>query len=184
MANSFRRAAVLLRAPIVIIANDKVLRRTTWVRHDQKVREIGAASTRGGEISLTGKYPLTAVYLFGYSAEMVLKAAYFRNLRFGVIDEIDGDTRNRAMAHARGNNLMTWEPHDIPGWARLLIWEKQTLHPPAYRSDFGNQILGQATTIYENWRPLMRYRHTSPPAQIVVRVRRAAGWMVENYSRM
>jgi hypothetical protein len=133
---------------------------------------------------LSKKYPLTAIYLYGYAAEMVLKAAYFRNLRFGLIDEIDADTRNRAMARARVNNLMTRDPHDIPGWARLLTWEKRTLHPPAYGPGLENQIIVQALAIYENWRPQMRYRHTTPSAVIVARVRKAASWMIENFSKM
>src|SRR4051794_20319239 len=78
------------------------------------------------------RYPLTAIYLYGYSAEMLLKAAYFRHLKFRALDEIDRDTRNRAMALAQLHNFMSRDPHDIPGWARFLVWDKETLHTPAY----------------------------------------------------
>ena len=109
--------------------------------------------------SLSKKYPLTAIYLYGYAAEMVLKGAYFRNLRFGLTQEIDRDTRNRAMALAKLNGFMSSDPHDIPGWARLLVWDKQTLHIPAYKPDLERKIVDQSLVIYENWRPQMRYRN-------------------------
>ena len=54
---------------------------------------------------LAEKYPLIAIYLYGYAAEMILKAAYFKNLKFGSIDEIDRESRNRAMALARYTDL-------------------------------------------------------------------------------
>ena len=38
---------------------------------------------------LADRYSLIAIYLYGYAAEMSLKAAYFRNLRLGATVEID-----------------------------------------------------------------------------------------------
>ncbi len=134
--------------------------------------------------SLAIKYPLIAIYLYGYAAEMILKAAYFKNLQFGSIDEIDRETRNRAMALAQMNGFMARDPHDIPGWARLLVWDKQTLHTPAYDAGFSRKFVAKAITIYENWRPQMRYRNTTPHFSKVATVRSEAKWLISNYIRM
>ncbi len=133
---------------------------------------------------LSKSSPLIAIYLYGYAAEMLLKAAYFKHLRFRALDEIDRDTRNRAMALARSNGKMNRDPHDIPGWARFLVWDKATLHTPAYEPKFEGRIVTNALLIYENWRPQMRYRNHSADASTVARVREAALWMVDNFKRM
>jgi hypothetical protein len=133
---------------------------------------------------LAEKHPLTAIYLYGYAAEMIIKSAHFKALRFGATDEIDRDSRNRAMALARVNNLMGHDPHDIPGWARLLVCNKQTLHTPAYPSGLARQIVDNGIVIYENWRPQMRYRNTVPPPATATIVRTSAKWFVDNYARI
>jgi hypothetical protein len=141
-----------------------------------------SAQMRIAEGDLLAKdHPLTAIYLYGYAAEMTLKAAYFRNLGFGAVDEIDPNERNRAMARARASDLMGFDPHDIPGWARLLVRDKGTIHLPAYHSRLEKKIVANAISIYENWRPEMRYRHTTPARPTVIRVRDLAQWIVEEY---
>src|SRR4051812_3823455 len=121
---------------------------------DTIVRFVRSAPLRAEEGDfLSEKHRLTSIYLCGYAAEMILKAAYFKNIGFHSIDEIDRATRNRAMALAQSHNFMSWDPHDILGWARLLVWDKETLHTPAYDVNFGRQIVAKAQTVYENWRP-------------------------------
>src|SRR6516165_311227 len=73
---------------------------------------------------------LAALYLYGYSAEMWLCAAYFRSAGFRPNDPIDRDTRHRRMAQARqlrltsGEFLMNSDPHPLVGWARFLKWQR------------------------------------------------------------
>ena len=132
---------------------------------------------------LVAKCRLTAIYLYGYAVEMLLKYGYFKNIGFGVIDEIDRDARNRAMAVARTNSLMSWDPHDIPGWARLLVWDKQVLHTPGYPAGLARKIVERSLLVYENWRPQMRYRNTEPSPKSVSSVRDVAKWFLDNYGR-
>jgi hypothetical protein len=153
--------------------------------YDTISRFVKSAPLRLEEGDVLSKdYRLAAIYLYGYAAEMILKAAYFKNLRYPVIAEIDRDTRNRAMAVAQMNGFMQRDPHDIAGWARLLVWDRATLHTPAYEPALSRQIVAKAITIYENWRPEMRYRNTSPAVATVAIVRSAVGWLVTNYARM
>ena len=133
---------------------------------------------------LAERYRLTAIYLYGYAAEMILKAAYFKNLRLSPVAEIDRDTRNRAMAVARLLKLTSGDPHDIPGWARLLVRYKEDLGRVAYEPKFSRKIVANAQTIYENWRPEMRYRSMSPTANNVFEVRTAAEWLIKSYPKL
>ena len=133
---------------------------------------------------LSEKHPLAAIYFYGYAAEMTIKAAYFNNLGFSQLTEIDKDTRNRAMADARSRHLMESHPHDILGWARYLVWSKANLHTPAYEPKLGIQIITHATSVYDQWRPQMRYRNTVPSSEIVPVVRAAAAWFVANYLKL
>jgi len=121
---------------------------------------------------------------YGYAAEMILKAAYFRNLGHPRLAEIDLEARNRAQASAQQQKLMSRDPHDILGWARLLDWYKKTLHPQAYEPTLSGKVVTNAMTFYENWRPQMRYRNVLPAPGKVVAVRAAAAWMIDNYHKM
>jgi hypothetical protein len=133
---------------------------------------------------LSKEHRLAAIYLYGYAAEMILKAAYFRNLRHNPLAEIERAFLSRAMAAAKLRGMMNGGLHDIAGWAEFLVWDKATLHAPAYGRDLSREIVSKAAAIYENWRPEMRYRNTSPGAAVVTTVRSATEWLVKNYSKM
>jgi hypothetical protein len=127
---------------------------------------------------------LAAVYFFGYVVEMVLKAAYFRMLRYGLTTEIGLDARNRAMARARGLELMGPGPHDLVGWARFLVTEGSSRNLPAYDGKLSQKIVEQASIAYASWRPEMRYRATSVSSSHVAEMRASSGWFLSNYGRM
>ena len=65
---------------------------------------------------------LAALYLYGFSAEMWLSAAYYRSAGFGPHEPIDRDTRHRRMVQARqlrlesGAFVMNSDPHPLVGW--------------------------------------------------------------------
>ena len=133
---------------------------------------------------LAKDHPLASIYICGYAAEMTIKAAYFKNLGLGALAEIDRDLRNRAISIAQLQGFLGNDPHDILGWARLLIWDKEHLHTPAYAPKLSSQFIVMATIVYENWRPQMRYKNTSPSLVAVTAVRTATAWLVENYAKM
>ena len=152
---------------------------------DTIARFVKAAPMRleEGDV-LSAAHPLASIYICGYAAEMIIKAAYFKNLGYGALAEIDRDTRNRAIAVAQLRGFLGGDPHDILGWARFLVWDKGNLHGPAYHPKFSSQLVVMAALVHENWRPQMRYRYATPPAATVRVVRNAAGWLVDNYARL
>jgi hypothetical protein len=127
---------------------------------------------------------LAALYFYGYTVEMLIKAAYFKMSRYGVTVEIDRDARNRVMTRARRAGLMSYEPHDLVGWARLLISDKETLSRSPYHTKFAEQIQARSSSVYERWRPEMRYRVTTGPQAEINRVHSDAKWFLDNYGRM
>jgi hypothetical protein len=129
------------------------------------------------------KRHLAAVYLLGYSIEMRMGAAYFRLQRLGINEPIDRDMRRRAIALAQQNDLMGREPHELIGWARLLVFRRATLSPPAYADSFGKVLVEKATAAYNLWRPCMRYRHTDVPLELMEEMMQIAEWFGQNCKR-
>jgi hypothetical protein len=150
----------------------------------RKYERAAAERFKEAEWLASAGYNLAALYFYGYTVEMLIKAAYFRLLRYGVTVEIDRDARNRVMLRARQSGLMNYEPHDLVGWAKLLISDKETLLPPPYHTKFAEQIQVRSFSGYEQWRPEMRYRVTNVPAAEIKRVHSDAKWFLENYGRM
>ena len=74
---------------------------------------------------------LCAMYLYGYSVEMCLAAAYYRSAGFSPNSPIQRDTRERQMKYARtlrdvdNRPLMDSDPHPLIGWARFLQWRRR-----------------------------------------------------------
>jgi hypothetical protein len=134
---------------------------------------------------------LTALYLYGYSVEMCLTAAYFRSVGFSPNTAIARDARQRRMAQARqlrtpeGEPLMNSDPHPLVGWARLL--ERQC-HLSQKLSDKQSGLLREAIrnaeVAYKHWRPELRYKVTDPTAEQVDDVYRAAAWFIAQRGKL
>ena len=103
-----------------------------------------------------------AIYLYGYSVEMRVKAAYFR-FHFQAMGlppgtQITGPLRDRERNAWQAIGA-PWKPghHDIEGWANLLVMKRDNLGQ-AYAVPFANEVTTRAARIYDNWREYMRYR--------------------------
>jgi hypothetical protein len=134
---------------------------------------------------------LTAIYLYGYSAEMCLGAAFFRSAGFGDIQPIELETRNRRMAQAKslktpsGEPLMNKDPHPLVGWARFLLWMRESSRKlSSQESRRLNEAINKAQSIYRHWRPQLRYKSTEANLEQVEEVRKAATWFIENRGRL
>jgi hypothetical protein len=134
--------------------------------------------------ALHGKYPLAAVYWYGYIVEMCLVSAYFRNAGFLPNMPIDRDTRIRRMAHARQNGLMKSDPHPLPGWANLLRWQSSLAKPGHRSKGLLDEAVHRANAVYRHWRPELRYKTTDVKPEWLEEVRRAARWFLDNHSRL
>lgn len=127
-----------------------------------------------------GKH-LAALYLVGYSVEMALGGAYFRLLRYGPTDPITRQERQRVVAFGRLHHLMRPEPHDIPGWARLLVHYRDSLGPTYPTTAFAILVVNKAEEVYNYWRPEMRYRNTEVTSREVNAALAVAQWFQRQY---
>jgi hypothetical protein len=124
-----------------------------------------------------------AVYLYGYVAEINLAAAYFRLIGYRPNTEITAEVRKRIIALARQGRLMGRDPHDVLGWARLLVVTKKQ-RGIGYPRGFRGEIILRAASLYARWRPGLRYRVTVPTPSEIGIVRSSAEWFEENYVRL
>ena len=146
--------------------------------------ECAAAQRFAEALSLDRhSYKLAAVYLYGYSVEMRVKAAFFRSAGYGASRQISVADRNdaRAMWQILGL-LVPPGQHDILGWAQLAVAARAT--PPHAYGALGLEIINHATTIYLIWRETLRYRSTTPTSSERRSARTVAEWFERNYHRM
>jgi hypothetical protein len=133
---------------------------------------------------------LAALYFYGYSSEMCLAAAYFRSDGFNSQTPIDRDTRQRRMAKARqlrspdGEPIMTSDPHPLVGWARFLRWQRSASNNLSEQdAQRLNEAINKAQTVYNYWRPELRYKTLVITDSQLEIVRPAAKWILDNKSR-
>ena len=128
-----------------------------------------------------------ALYLYGYSVEMRLKAAFFYNegiLRLN--DPIDRRDLNRAWSYRAAAGLGGNANFHDPGiWARLLVHIRRvsTILPP-YVPTMELAIVYVGDLVRSQWDPTMRYRClTITPVQMRD-VFRAAAWLRSRYNAL
>jgi hypothetical protein len=119
-----------------------------------------------------------ALYLWGYVAEMALKAAYFRALGFP-------DSRPITRSDLRGGlsilpNLAKNPPlHHLGLWAQALVVLRAGTPGLAYPDPtFGSLVTAKAQAIYGIWRETLRYHKNLPYPREMIQVREAAEWLL------
>jgi hypothetical protein len=123
---------------------------------------------------------LAALYLMGYSTEMILKAAYFKSIGFASTRPIEEEKRKKAMAEYKDLGMANKVGgHDLTGWAQLLVAKRYALSIP-YELDFGRQLVNQAQQVHSHWRETLRYHSVSIYTSELLAVRGAASWFHEN----
>ncbi len=134
---------------------------------------------------------LAALYLYGYSVEMCLTAAYFRSAGFAPNVPLDRDTRQRRMAQARqlrtasGEPLMGSDPHPLAGWARLLERQRNlSARLSPQESKQLKEAVNKAEQVYRHWRPELRYKTTEVRLEQLDEVGQAATWFIRHRSRL
>lgn len=141
-----------------------------------------AARRRYAEASLlTDKEPLGSIYLFGYSVEIRLKAAYYRTV--GLVPR-STLARPRVIAEAGIRSLLGINGpvgHKLFGWAKLLEHARATTSIAAPLS------IGLATEMYAHvqnielcWSEVLRYRANRPYNEEAKAVRNGAFWFKVN----
>ncbi len=164
---------------------------------------VGSETIRKYEIAAEKRYleavslelngfDLGAIYLFGYSIEMWITAAYFRLRGFIPTRVINAEDRNLARASALNHNVVIDREHDLLGWARLLVFERRALSAGGriptpvsdYPPGFGQKIIDEASDAYAVWKPGLRYSPHDPEGSDSIEVNQAADWFKENYLSM
>lgn len=157
----------------------------------RRLERAAALRFATAEVLFKEKRRLAALYLYGYSAEICLSAAYYRSTGFPPTVPIDRETRRRRMAQARqlltptGEFLMNSDPHPLVGWARFLQQQRQLM---GGLSELDEQRLREAVNkavlIYNYWRPELRYKITDIDVRDLRKVQLAAKWLVENQEQL
>ncbi len=142
---------------------------------DQRAQDAEALMSQG--------HALAAIYLFGYEAETRIKVAYFRFFFKHVQPPLDPLTpishqlRNDATSEWLTLGLSVRPgPHDISGWAKLLIAKRREKRA-AYDRIFEQTFSEQAERISNRWSEVLRYRANIPYAQELRAVREAVAWI-------
>lgn len=128
---------------------------------------------------------LGAIYLYGYTAEMLLKAAYFRLAGRAPDDPIERSHLDAAKRHATRNLGLTWTGnfHDLGAWVDLLVHERRSRgapHPPAVARELPSRVY----TLYANWRESIRYDTARPSAREAAETRGSAAWLLRRYPEL
>ncbi|HEX8201853.1 MAG TPA: hypothetical protein VF590_15360 [Isosphaeraceae bacterium] len=146
----------------------------------------GAARNRFEEAELLAQHGhrLTAIYLYGYSVEILMKAVCFRLDGRGITEELDEAYRRSVVLKAETvHGIRIHGLHDIVGWARLMVQFK-ALQKPDTNPAFLRRFVSEAAAIARNWVPDMRYRATVVSERELEEVREAATWIRDNYEKV
>jgi hypothetical protein len=148
------------------------------------IRELRAAAFQRFHdgLALAGRGRGTgAIYLWGYTAEMALKAAYF-SLTLAERDPITwGGHVLPAINHGRNVHLIAWpvqgQGHNVRAWAELLVAERAALPGRAYSTSDARQIQTCGQRIGLLWGEALRYHKNVAYPYEVTQVRLAAEWL-------
>jgi hypothetical protein len=134
---------------------------------------------------------LCPIYLYGYSVEMCLAAAYFRSAGFSPNTPISRETRERQMNYARTHRdqdnepLMSSDPHPLVGWARLLQWRRHlSAQLGAQHTIRLREAVNKAKTVYKHWRPELRYKTKDVVIAQLQETRKCVEWFIANRGRL
>jgi hypothetical protein len=153
------------------------------------IREFRAAARHRYDDALTlasTGHRTGAIYLWGYSAEMILKAAYFSLIGLAETDVITWQAYLRP-AIQRGQAMgISWPPqgagHNVHAWAELLVTVRALSPVTAYAIPFGLDVQRYGQRIGQLWRETLRYSKNQAYLYEVRQVRDATEWLLVNSS--
>ena len=129
--------------------------------------------------------PNGAVYLFGYVAELTIKAATYRLFGLPVNQCIPNRTFQHVEWMMKKDGLRLHGPHDIMAWANFLVDHcKPMLSGAAYPLGFGNDVKHHAGMIDANWSPSLRYYGSVVAPPIAAIVQQSSNWFVANAANL
>ncbi len=134
---------------------------------------------------LVADEPLGAIYLFGYTIEMRLKAAYFRMVGLVSASIL---ASSRGLAEARIRTLLGVKGavgHNLYGWAKLLEDARATTPgASALPSGLASEMYAHVQNIEACWTEVLRYRANRPYTEEMKAVYAGANWFKINSRRL
>lgn len=134
---------------------------------------------------LVADEPLGAIYLFGYTVEMRLKAAYF-----GTVGLVPATVlaHSRNLAEARIRTLLGVKGavgHNLYGWATLLEHARATTPgATALPTALAQEMYAHVRNVEACWTEVLRYRANKPYDEEMKAVRSGASWFKANGRRL
>lgn len=130
-----------------------------------------------------------AVYLFGYVAELTIKAVAYRQFSYGLRDPIkSGKKGDRSALEQLMNDealaLVPTDAHDILKWAKWIVLKKGPLTGVPYDHSYGFEIENQANIVAANWTSSLRYHDLPIPFPTALSVQVAARWLLTEEPNM
>ena len=131
---------------------------------------------------------LAAVYLWGYVAEMILKASWFSLIGFPERRAISPADLRSAVTLGRIQYGIQWPGagrlHAVLNWADLLVQHRIALGRPYPSPRFRTQVLAHSQQLYTRWRETMRYKkNRAYPSEVRV-VAQSSHWLLSNSLRL
>jgi hypothetical protein len=127
-----------------------------------------------------------AIYLWGYAAEMILKAAYFTLSGLADLDAITVPGHIQpAINRGRAAPLnIAWPNlgagHNIRAWAELLVAARALVPGAAYVPAVAADLQTCGQVIWRFWRETLRYHKNRAYLFEVQQVREATVWLLVN----
>ncbi|MHC5540312.1 hypothetical protein ACYOEI_18990 [Singulisphaera rosea] len=125
-----------------------------------------------------------AIYLWGYCAEMCLKAAYFSLTLSETTPIAWGTHLQPAIHHARTVRMIAWPGHgaghNVRAWAELLVAERAATPGKVLPQTTSQEIQVCGQRIGELWNESLRYHINLAYQYEVTKVRLAAEWLLVN----
>ena len=153
------------------------------------VREFDlAASERNADaaaLAAAGRRT-AAIYLYGYVAEMLLKAAYFRLIRYGDADPIDIVALRSAVGEnpasmSRSLGLPgTRNLHDLSAWANLIVAYRTSRTLVYADTTLAATLIEHVAMIHDRWTETIRYHKNTAYQHELVRVAGACDWLTNH----
>jgi len=153
------------------------------------IREFRAAANERFEDGMTlalGERRTAAIYLWGYAAEMTLKAAVFAVNGFDAEKTIS--IADLAWAKNKAKDLgiiWTVNYHNLYAWAELLVTIRATTMDLGYPSaSFPTELLDRCGSLQRLWSEVLRYHKNRAYVYELADVREATEWLLANSAEL
>ena len=131
-----------------------------------------------------------AIYLHGYVVEMLLKAAYFRMLRFTDTQVIALSDLSAAVGTSAGSQARllglpgTRNYHNLGAWVELIITYRNRSGMPYAELGFAGELADRVDTVHARWTEVIRYHKNTAYAHELRQVRDASAWIMTHRTEL